>query len=249
LPNHNFIARNSGILSKFQAYFHLLLTIYRRYHCRDQHDQIYGLRNGNIKMMMLLTRKSAFAVALCLAAGSGSLIAMTTQAKAQSTPVTGPAALPAVPSVTLVSTALIERKTVDANGQETITYKVPSEVQVVPGDKVVFKLSYSNKGNDAATGFRATNPVPAPIQFVSAREDWAEVSVDGGVTWGKLADLTIIETAKVDPALLPVAQADGAVDTVKRSATAADVTHIRWVFTKAIPPGTSGDISYSGVIK
>jgi uncharacterized repeat protein (TIGR01451 family) len=196
-------------------------------------------------MITLLNRKSAFAAALCVAAGSGSLIAMTTRAKAQIAPVAGAVPLQAAPSVTLTSTALIERKTVDAAGKETIAYKVPNEVQVVPGDKVIFKLAYTNKNKDPATGFRATNPIPAPIQFVSVREDWAEISVDGGVTWGKLADLTITEAAKIDPA----APADGAALAVKRSAIAADVTHVRWVFTKAIAPGATGDISYSGVIK
>ncbi len=199
-------------------------------------------------MITLLTRKSAFAAALCCAAGAGSLIAMTTQAKAQALPIPV-AAIKAEPSVTLTSTALIERKTVGIDGKETIAYKVPSEVQVVPGDKVVFKLAYTNKSKDAATGFRATNPIPAPIQFVSAREDWAEVSVDGGVTWGKLADLTVTEAPKANPILGEPAQANVIAAPVTRSANAADVTHVRWVFPNAIPSGTTGDISYSGLIK
>jgi uncharacterized repeat protein (TIGR01451 family) len=200
-------------------------------------------------MIMLLTRKSAFAAALCIAAGSGSLMAMVTQAKAQSAPAAIAAASPTAPSVTLTSTALIERKTVDAMGKETIAYKVPSEVQVVPGDKVVFKLIYTNKGKEPATGFRATNPMPAPIQFVSVREDWAEVSVDGGVTWGKLNDLTVPQAPITQITEGEAQAAPVAAQSAIRSAVPSDVTHVRWVVTGAIAPGASGDMSYVGIIK
>lgn len=140
-------------------------------------------------------------------------------------------------SVVLTSEAMIERTEVDANGRESQTLKQPKDVIVVPGDRVIFTLRYINKGAEPATGFRATNPMPGPVQFVSVAEDWAEVSVDGGATWGKLANLKVT-----------VKGAEGAADT-QRPAAAEDVTHVRWIFITAIPPGAEGSVSYRGLIK
>lgn len=140
-------------------------------------------------------------------------------------------------SVSLSSEAFIERTEIAADGKESTVLKRPQDVVVVPGDRVLFKLVYANRGSEAASDFRAVNPMPAPVRFVAAAEDWAEVSVDGGKNWGKLETLTV-----------PVAAAEGAPAT-SRAATPDDVTHVRWVFTTPIAPGASGTISYRGVIK
>ncbi len=147
------------------------------------------------------------------------------------------AALLASNSVVLTSEAMVERSETDAAGKEKLVLKKPSDVIVVPGDRIIFTLRYVNNGAEPASGFRATNPMPAPVQFVSVAEDWAEVSVDGGKSWGKLAQLKV--TAK---------NADGTGD-VLRAATPEDVTHVRWVFATAIPPGATGSVSYRGLIK
>lgn len=169
-----------------------------------------------------------YAAALVGAACIGSLAAYATPAHAQS----GEAA-----RVVLTSDALIERIELDANGKEKASLKKPSEVVVTPGDRVVFTLKYKNQSALPATGFRATNPMPGPVQFTSVVEDWAEVSVDGGKNWGKLVNLTV--KAK---------SADGLTDIV-RAAAVEDVTHVRWVFPTAIAPGAEGTLSYRGVVK
>jgi uncharacterized repeat protein (TIGR01451 family) len=190
-------------------------------------------------MKTLLTKKTFYAAALIAAAGSGSLLASSQSAKAQTPVSILAAAAQSAPAVTLTSEVFIERKVVDTAGAETVSLKKPNEVVIVPGDRVVFKTSYKNNGADAATGFRAVNPMPAPIQFISVREDWAEVSVDGGVTWGKLAALTVLPKAEEGAATLPV----------QRPAIEADVTHVRWVFNDPIPAGGSGNVTYIGLVK
>lgn len=140
-------------------------------------------------------------------------------------------------SVALSSEAMIERQEIGADGKERIVLKQPKDVIVVPGDRVVFTLRYVNKGSEPAADFRAVNPMPGPVQFVSVAEDWAEVSVDGGKSWGKLADLKVL-----------VAGEDGAAATL-RAAAAEDVTHVRWIFAKPIAPGAEGTISYRGMVK
>lgn len=155
--------------------------------------------------------------------------------QAQTTAAPAPAATPS--PVTLTSDVKIERVEVDAAGKETVTLHAPKSVVVVPGDKVLFTLEVKNTGAQPAAGFRATNPMPGPVQFVSVAEDWAEVSVDGGKSWGKLAALKV-----------KTAPADGTAP-VERAADIADVTHVRWIFPDSIAPGDTRKISYRGVIK
>lgn len=179
-------------------------------------------------MQVLRKMDLYYAVALAGAACIGSLAAYAAPANAQ----TANAA-----RVVLVSDALIERTEIGADGKEKSTLKKPADVIITPGDRVIFTLKYKNQGALPANAFRATNPMPGPVQFISAVEEWAEVSVDGGKVWGKLADLTV--QAK---------SADGLIDVV-RAAAVEDVTHVRWVFPNAIPPGGEGTLSYRGVVK
>lgn len=143
---------------------------------------------------------------------------------------------PASP-VKLSSDVKIERTEVDASGVQKQVLYTPKDVAVVPGDTVLFTLLVSNTGTEPAVGFRATNPMPNAVRFASVSEDWADVSVDGGVKWGKLAELKV--TAK---------DAAGTAD-VERSASAEDVTHVRWIFPDPIAPGSKRTVSYRGVVK
>lgn len=144
-----------------------------------------------------------------------------------------PQAYAAPAQIKLTSSAVIERTEKDAAGTEKKVLKTPAQVAVVPGDRVTFILNYVNESTQSATGFRAVNRMPGAIQFMSVREDWAEVSVDGGANWGKLSALTITSGT---PA-------------ISRAAIQSDVTHVRWVFPAEIGPGKTGSLSYSGMVK
>jgi uncharacterized repeat protein (TIGR01451 family) len=139
--------------------------------------------------------------------------------------------------VNLTSDVRIERVERDAAGKDNMVLRDPKDVIVVPGDRVVFTLNVTNTGAEPASGFRATNPIPGPVTFVSVDEDWAEVSVDGGTNWGKLSAMTV-----------KVKAADTGAET-ERAASAEDVTHVRWVFASAIAPGAKTSVSYRGVVK
>ncbi|NJM51005.1 MAG: hypothetical protein HC843_09120 [Sphingomonadales bacterium] len=198
--------------------------------------------------------KTAYAAALMLAAASGSILAFAGSAFAQNKAGTADTAAPVSAPVqsspvTLSSKAMIERSEAGQDGVQKLVLKDPSEVIVVPGDRVVFTLSYENNGSEAATGFRATNPMPGPIQFISAGEDWAEMSVDGGATWGRLEQLKITEEVKAAEEGSEGQEQSAPAQPVTRAADAKDVTHVRWVFADPIPAGAKGSISFRGVVK
>lgn len=139
--------------------------------------------------------------------------------------------------VTLRSDVKIERTERDANGIAKTVLLTPKDIAVVPGDNVIFTLYVNNSGSEPVVGFKAINPMPAAVNFASVWEDWAELSVDGGKVWGKLADLKV-KTKNPDGTAIS-----------ERAATPADVTHVRWVFAEAIAPGAEGILSYRGVVK
>jgi uncharacterized repeat protein (TIGR01451 family) len=141
-----------------------------------------------------------------------------------------PATAMAASSVTLESKAFVERTTTDPQGQTKVVLETPK--LVVPGDRLVFELSYKNIGAQPANDFVVTNPVPQAVAYTGFEGLPAIVSVDGGKNWGPLASLKI-------------AQADGTL----RDAQPADVTHVRWTFAKAIPAGQEGKLSFRGIVK
>ena len=132
--------------------------------------------------------------------------------------------------VSLGNDVFVERVTVDAQGRSTTALEPPAVV--TPGDHLVFVLTYRNGGQQPATGFVVTNPIPSAVAFERVEGDQAVVSVDGGRNWGALAALS-------------VAQADGS----RRAAVAADVTHVRWSFSRPIAAGEEGRLRFRGIVK
>ncbi len=120
-------------------------------------------------------------------------------------------------------------KIVVENGHEKHVLVEPKVV--VPGDKLIFATAYRNTGSVAVSNFVVTNPIPAGVALAQGETPMAEISVDGGKTWGKLVQLTVTGP-------------DGA----KRAAQNSDVTHIRWTLAQ-LAPGASGTLSYRGVVR
>lgn len=131
--------------------------------------------------------------------------------------------------VALDNMVFVERVKADADGRKRVELERPN--MVVPGDRLVFVLNYRNTGAKAAERFVITNPLPAAVQFQGG-DDAAQVSIDGGVSWGRLDALRVRD-------------ANGTM----RPAMHADVTHIRWAFQQPIPAGGSGKLMFRGVVK
>jgi uncharacterized repeat protein (TIGR01451 family) len=121
-------------------------------------------------------------------------------------------------------------KTVQNDDGTTVTALVDPEV-TIPGDRLVYGINYTNSGTEPVENFVVTNPLPKPVRLADDADPALVVSVDGGATWGTLAELQ-------------VADAEG----VTRAATAADVTHIRWTLA-LVEPGESGRLEYRAVIR
>jgi uncharacterized repeat protein (TIGR01451 family) len=132
--------------------------------------------------------------------------------------------------VALSNSVFVERISTDANGNRKVVLEEPRVV--TPGDRLVFVLNYRNASAKPADKFVVTNPMPSAVQFAEQGDNAAQVSVDGGKSWGSLAALSVRGT-------------DGAM----RPARAQDVTHIRWAFNQPIPAGGAGKLMFRGIVK
>ena len=131
-------------------------------------------------------------------------------------------------AVSLSSTAMTE-KTATVNGHQEI---VTSEAKhVVPGDRLILATNYRNVTAQPVVHFVVTNPVPSGVVFTGESTPGAQVSVDGGRTFGPLASLR-------------VTMASGS----PRQAQPTDVTHLRWILP-SIAPGASGSLKYRGIVR
>jgi uncharacterized repeat protein (TIGR01451 family) len=140
-------------------------------------------------------------------------------------------AAPAAASpVALTNNVFVERISTDAQGNRKVTLEEPKVV--TPGDRLVFVLNYRNASAKPAEKFVVTNPMPAAVQFAEQGDGVAQLSVDGGKSWGNLATLR-------------VPTSDGGM----RPARTEDVTHIRWAFNTPIPAGAGGKLMFRGIVK
>lgn len=129
--------------------------------------------------------------------------------------------------VALDTQTFVERVQTDLNGRTRRILSSPA--RLVRGDQLVFVVNWRNRGVRPLRDLALSVPGTVRIQ---PDESSMEVSVDGGVRWGRLGDLWLTT--------LP-----GGV----RRATAEDVTHVRWAMPGPVQPGTGGRISYRGTVR
>ncbi len=134
-----------------------------------------------------------------------------------------------VSPVTLAGDVKAVKVITNPDGSERTELVAPGTI--VPGDRLIFGTDYANNGAEAVTNFNVTNPLPAAVRLAPDADPALTVSVDGGKSWGKLAELQ-------------VAAPDGTV----RAATHEDVTHVRWVLA-SIAPGEKGRLTYPAIIR
>ncbi len=93
---------------------------------------------------------------------------------------------------------------------------------------MVFALDYRNTGSQPLANVVFDNPVPDSMAYRAAASGSATplLSVDGKV-FGPLSTLRI----------------DG------RAATAAEVTHVRWMLAAPIAPGSTGRVAFQAALK
>jgi len=123
---------------------------------------------------------------------------------------------------------------VDAEGNRK-TRLVPVAT-AVPGDEIVYTITFTNISDEAADNVRVTNPIPEQMAFIpgTAFGPGADVmfSVDGGATFAVPEELTID-----DPEAGP------------RVAASDEYTHVRWTLKTSLDAGARGFARYRAKLR
>lgn len=121
---------------------------------------------------------------------------------------------------------VVQKEEVTIDGAGNRQTRLVDADTVVPGDEVIYTVSFANVSSEPAENVVITNPIPEQLSYVegSAFGPGADVrfSVDGGKNFATPDELVVSDNGN------------------QRSAAADDFTHIRWVMTNAIEPGDQG---------
>lgn len=147
----------------------------------------------------------------------------------------------------LAGTALAQPKvniTIKAEKEVVVTEKgktvkkMVEAKEIVPGEVIIYTLSYGNTGSEAATSVVISDPIPAGTSYIpGSASETGELtfSIDHGKSYKKPALLTY-----------EVATPDGKKE--KRVASPEEYTDIRWVIS-AVPAGGKGAVSFKVKVK
>ena len=112
---------------------------------------------------------------------------------------------------------------------------VPAE-DLSPGDALVVTVTFLNTTQHALDGVRITQPIPPSMRYLegSGVGPGSQVlySVDGGATYGQPNELGVV-----------------AADGVRRAATAADYTHVRWLIKAPLAPGARAFVRFRATVR
>lgn len=132
-----------------------------------------------------------------------------------------------------VSTVVQKEEAVVNAAGEAETRLVPADI-VVPGDRVVYTITFRNIGDEPTGDVVVTNPIAENLTFADGSAfgpgTAIQFSVDGGTTFADRADLTVTQNGE------------------SRAATAEDLTHIRWTLQTELAVGAQGIARFAAVV-
>ena len=131
--------------------------------------------------------------------------------------------------VVLKSMIQREIEVVSEDGEKEI--QLVEAGNAIPGDKLLFTVTYTNQGTESAENVVLVNPVPENTEYIGESVGGESTAITFSVDGGGSYDL---------PANLTVTGEDGQ----SRIAQAQEYTHLRWVRTGPLSPGKSGKVFF-----
>ena len=124
----------------------------------------------------------------------------------------------------LTTTVQKEQVTVTESGEEK--RELVAAALVVPGEIVLYTITFENVSQETAENVTITNPVPDNLTYEAGSAfgpgSVIQFSIDGGQEWGLADELTVSENGEL------------------RAAQPKDYTHIRWVMQNDLEVGAQG---------
>ncbi len=137
-------------------------------------------------------------------------------------------------SILLQNVAEKQELFIDSSGVERS--RLVPVATALPGEEIIFTITFTNIGTEAAEHVVITNPVPEHMRYVDRSAIGAgsdiSFSVDGGNSFGSPRELFVAD-----------------VEGKQRPAEAEDYTHIRWELLSDAEPGAEGFTRFSAVLQ
>ncbi len=106
---------------------------------------------------------------------------------------------------------------------------------VVPGERVIYTITFTNISDESADNVVITNPIAEGLVYVngSVFGPGTDItfSVDDGASFAAAGDLTVTENGE------------------SRPAEAKDFTHIRWVMRSDLAAGAQGTARFAAILE
>jgi len=141
----------------------------------------------------------------------------------------------AAPKINLLLTA--EKDVVVEENGEKVTKRIEA-TEVIPGETLIYTISYENSGDESATNVAIVDPIPEGSSYIpgsASQVDKLTFSIDNGKSYKK-------------PLLLTYEVTDSTGNKEKKVASPEKYTHIRWVIP-AIEAGGKGAVSFKVLMK
>ena len=107
--------------------------------------------------------------------------------------------------------------------------------RVVPGETVIYTITFTNTSDDTADNVVITNPIAEDLLYLdgSASGEGMDIqfSADGGASFATAANLTVTDNG------------------TSRAATAEDFTHVRWVMRNDLAAGAQGIARFAAILE
>lgn len=139
-------------------------------------------------------------------------------------------------SVELKSTVQVEVVAKDEAGQPVVKLMDIGKTKVVPGDVVVFTVSYKNVGDKPAENVVITNPIPVHLDYVDQSAGGEDATVNFSINHGK---------SYASPDAIVITDQQGR----ERDARATDYTDIRWTVNHPVAVAASGSVSFRAKVQ
>ena len=122
----------------------------------------------------------------------------------------------------------------DKDGNTTYDYIEPKTA--LPGDVMMYTISFENIGSNPAEGIVINDPIPNNSKYrmdsAVGKNTTITFSIDGGKNFGNPDDLVVKDKNGKEWKAKP-----------------ESYTHIRWVYNKPFAPGETGEVSFKTQIK
>ena len=136
----------------------------------------------------------------------------------------------------IILTNQVLKQVIKKDKKGNITYDYVEPKTALPGDVMMYSITFKNIGKEPADNIVINDPVPNNSKYrinsATGKNTTITFSINGGKNFGNPNDLVVKDKNGKEWKAKP-----------------ESYTHIRWVYNKSLAPGGKGEVSFKTQIK